>query len=261
MQRKKSFVLLITLFILFSARNSSASILFENFDNFTSNFSFNGSASQDLIQGIAVLTQDNIMQTGSVFYKTPVEVSEFTASFDFYAGSRFNGGDGMTFAVIDSATKTYSSIGLGGSGLGYQGLNGFAIEFDTSYTNYIDVNNNHLGFDLNGSVGSVAIAPTIPILETNTLHHAQVNFNNGAFSVYLDYAATPINYTMPSFTPFTGYFGFTAATGIVDNYNKHYVDNFRLETPDVNIIPEPASLLLVGIGLSGMLIGRRSSRS
>ncbi len=252
-------LLIIALFIC-CARNSFASVLFENFDNFTSNFSFNGSAAQDLIQGTAVLTPNTTNQTGSVFYKTPLEVTVFTASFDFFAGSK-NGGDGLTFAVIDSAFKDYTSLGQGGAGLGYQNLNGFAVEFDTAFNSLYDINGNHLGFDLNGSVASAYLTTGIPVLENNAVHHAQINFNNGAFSVYIDYSVTPINYTMPSFTPFDGYFGFTAATRGTTIYNLHYVDNFRLETPppDVNIIPEPATFLLLSLGLSGVLIRKKKS--
>jgi len=212
-------------------------VIDEDFNEPTENFTYNGSAIQQLKLGVVLLTQTVTGQAGSLFFNTPYDVSTFKARFDFWTG-KGNGADGLTFAVLDSAVSDPTSLGNWGVGLGYEGLSGFAIEFDT-YDNGAgdDYSENHVGVDVDGSVASIFINSDIPELEDSPGKFRAIVFcKNGKIKVFLrnrglSYPWTKVvDFTIPDFVAFAGYFGFTAATGGATNY--HLIDNFSLDIPD-----------------------------
>lgn len=212
-------------------------VIDEDFNEPTENFTYNGSAIQQIELGVVLLTQTVGDQAGSIFFNDAYGVNEFKARFDFWMG-KGTGSDGMTFAVLDSAVSDPTSLGGHGGGLGYLGLSGFAIEFDT-YQNFgdEDPSDNHVGVDTDGSVVSLFTNSDIPVLEDSPgKFSAIVFFRNGKIKVFLrnqglGYPWTKVvDFTIPDFVTFSGYFGFTAGTGSHTNY--HLIDNFSLDIPD-----------------------------
>ncbi|MBI1930669.1 hypothetical protein HYR99_41285 [Candidatus Poribacteria bacterium] len=225
--------------IYISAPALAIRVIDEDFNELTLSFSFNGSAFQDTTPGNVRLTQSSEWQAGSLFFNTPFQVSAFRARFDFWTGGgagEDNNGEGLTFAVLDAAVSGPASLGGNGSGLGYEGLSGLAIEFDTWNSGQIDQESeNHVGVDINGSVASIFINSSyIPELENSPdVFNVIISFQNGNIKVFLrnrqiSYPWTKVvDFTIPGFVPYRGYFGFTAATGGATNV--HEIDNFSLD--------------------------------
>ena len=61
-------------------------VIDEDFNDPTENFTYNGSAIQQLQQGVVLLTQIVDWQKGSLFFNIPYNVSAFKACFDFWIG-------------------------------------------------------------------------------------------------------------------------------------------------------------------------------
>ncbi|MBM3235043.1 hypothetical protein FJZ31_01965 [Candidatus Poribacteria bacterium] len=227
-------ILLLVVYI--SAPALAVKVIDEDFNKPTENFTYNGSAIQQIPPGVVLLTQVVQWQAGSLFFNTPYDVSAFKARFDFGMG-KGTGADGLTFAVLDSAVSDPTSLGGLGIDLGYGGLSGFAIEFDTWDNEVIDnYSENHVGVDTNGSVASIFINSDIPELEDSPGKFSAIVFcQNGNIKVFLrnrqlSYPLTKVvDFTLPDFVAFKGYFGFTAGTGAATNY--HLIDNFSLDIP------------------------------
>ncbi len=87
-------------------------------------------------EGRLQLTDDANSRSGSVIWNEPVDLlqNSFVAEFDVYisdpTAANFPA-DGMTFMVLDAAVNDQTALGLGGGGIGYQNLSGFAVEIDT----------------------------------------------------------------------------------------------------------------------------------
>jgi hypothetical protein len=223
-------------------------------------------------QGRKVLRlTDNYGQKGSAFLKTPVSLANdvsFTTYFQFrmtqgdgfYESGEFpvKGADGIVFVV----NPTNDTTGGAGEGIGYKGYwFGAGVEFDTfNNGNPLDVDGNHVGVDLGGSVDSV-IAKQV----------TQALMNNGqVWSAWVDYdgvtdvlavrvaqgasalrpEAAFLTYTVDLDAVAQGedvYFGFTAATGSLRNH--HDILRWEVETIPVSApVPEPGTLALLGLG-------------
>jgi hypothetical protein len=91
-------------------------------------------------------------QAGSVVYPVAVPTSGLTVTFSAWlSGGGRNGGDGLTFAMLDPATSTTASVGGRGGQLGFGGLGGVAIGLDTDAIQYGGTNSVILA---KGSAGS-----------------------------------------------------------------------------------------------------------
>ncbi|MFQ6043281.1 MAG: L-type lectin-domain containing protein [Candidatus Poribacteria bacterium] len=232
---------ILLLLIWISAPALAVKVIDEDFNEPTEDFTYNGSAIQQLKLGVVLLTQTVEWQAGSLFFNTPYDVSAFKARFDFWMG-KGTGADGLTFAVLDSAVSGPGSLGGNGGCLGYWGLSGFAIEFDTwQNIDMEDPSENHVGVDIDGSTVSIWTNSDIPELEDSPgKFRAIIFFRNGEIKVFLRNRglgypwAKIVDFTIPDFIAFKGYFGFTAATGGETNY--HLIDNFSL-----NILTVPGA--------------------
>ena len=95
-------------------------------------------------------------QAGSAFASAKVDVSRFATTFRFQMGT-LNGdpwslGDGLTFTLQNAAA---SALGLGGGGLGYQGIaKSVAVKFDA--VNNAGEGVNSTGFYTDGAAPTVA---------------------------------------------------------------------------------------------------------
>lgn len=199
----------------------------ENFNNPPAQVSFNGDAVYDSARGEGLLTPNAGYRRGSIFFAPTTLIDRFTATFQLRIDGQ-NGADGMTFAVIESGAN---SLGAVGSGLGYENIPGrsFAIEFDTFPNSGLDPSvTPHVGLNLNGSVASGATG-SLPAIQGQGNLTVRVVFDRGAVQVFLPekQAAPVLNAAISNWTPFTGRFGFTAATG---GYSQiHAVDSVVVE--------------------------------
>ena len=80
------------------------------------------------------LTDTGQQRTGGAFAIKPARLLGLTANFSVFLGGG-TGGEGMAFVMADASTNTPTSLGAGGAGLGYGGLDGLAIAFDTVHQN------------------------------------------------------------------------------------------------------------------------------
>jgi hypothetical protein len=76
------------------------------------------------------LTDARQQRTGGAFAAKPAHLLGLTANFSVFLGGG-SGGEGLAFVMADAATSTPTSLGAGGAGLGYGGLDGLAVVFDT----------------------------------------------------------------------------------------------------------------------------------
>jgi hypothetical protein len=120
----------------------------------------------------------------------------------------------MTFMVLDAAVSTPTALGVGGSGEGYQGLSGFAVELDLYQgdgdPSGINVNGyahmavirdgvvnvhveTHLQLDpalIPTTQGGTGWPPFVDTTGTGIPLHVEVDYNNGRIQVYLSAPAT-----------------------------------------------------------------------
>jgi hypothetical protein len=171
-------------------------------------WSYNGSAAMSGAD--TTLTQAVKSQNGSVVYPTPVLTNGLQVQFNVQIGGG-TGADGMTFSLLDPARATSSALGGGGSGLGYSGLPGIAVTFDT-YKDTGYPGNNFIGISTsaaNGQLKFQATANGIGQLRSGT-HTVGIDVSGGVLTVWLDgqqILAKAENLTA------TSLLAFTASTG------------------------------------------------
>lgn len=209
----------------------------ENFNSGEGNFTLNGNST--LKDNYILLVPNQKGKGGSIFYNEPFVLSTFEATFTAYFGEKKSGADGLCFIWQANSPQ---ALGLKGSNhggcLGYEGIeNSYAIEFDTWHNGeHSDPSDNHIGFDINGSLTSVITNSNVPILEDDKWHDIRIRLENQTIYVWLDgqnYLDHEIdNYNFDK----QYYFGCSAATGAV--VNSHKIDNFKLSINSSTIIEQ-----------------------
>lgn len=201
-------------------------------------WTLSGSAAWDATSEGIMLTNSSPDQAGSIFWNWKLKTSWLVASFDFWIGDG-SGGEGLTFAWV----KGPGLLGQGGGALGFDGLDGYAIRFDTR-SNTDGEPENYIAFSRSTPEGreDLAVNSDIPELTDVTdaegkpaPFHVRLWFVGGYLAVFMSNltASTPMPETMvlgydipeqfPDYTPSDAYFGFTAATSAADNV--HLIDN------------------------------------
>lgn len=199
-----------------------------------------------------ILTSPDLLQNGSAFTNLSFDnIGTFTAEFDMKLGSG-TGASGLTFAWVTDPSA-YTSAG---SNLGFTGMTGYAIEFDTYNSGSWDSgSDNHVAV-IQDSTTNVLIQEEVNFnLNNAAYHHVEIEFDHGIISVDIDGQNYIDNFEIQGSSGFDGYFGFTAATG--PNYaDWHKVKNFELA---VTPVPEPSTyaLMLGGLGMVGFMAYRR----
>jgi hypothetical protein len=157
-----------------------------------------------------VLTPADYNKAGSAVYSTPTASNGLRAEFTVQIGGG-GGADGMTFAMLNAATNTPHSLGGAGGGLGFAGLSGVAVTFDT-YQNGSDPSNNFVGLATDTGTGQLtllATATNVPNLRTGA-HAVVVAVAGTSVTVKVDgiqvisaTASVPAS-VLPAFTGGTG---------------------------------------------------------
>ncbi|MBF0627308.1 MAG: hypothetical protein HQL91_03715 [Magnetococcales bacterium] len=176
--------------------------------------------------GALELTYNSAFSTGSAFLNAPVnpiQSGNFVVEFKLRTGSEYSssgaevqGADGMALVFV-------SQPGLGGLGsaLGFSGLAGYAVEFDT-YHNPADPEGNHIAL-IRNEASNYLSHHIQNDLEDYQWHNVSFEYKYRYFSVFFDREKV-LSGSLE--LPDSFYLGFTAATG--GEWNFHSVDDLKV---------------------------------
>ncbi len=164
--------------------------------------------------GKITLTNSNNFEAGAAWYPSQMpQVSAYDLTWSFRVGPGDTAGDGITFAVLQTAARPDNNfVGGDGSGLGLQGLtaNGYAVAIDMYNTNEIRIVSmptftivaSKANADMlnDGNVHSVDVSWRAPSSITATLHSTSGDLTVTSSDPALTVAGA-------------AWFGFTGATG------------------------------------------------
>jgi hypothetical protein len=201
----------------------------------TARWTLMGDASYDTAAHRLQVTSLGNDVSGSAFFTQALRTPSFDATFTFRINDG-SGADGLAFVFAKAANAAaltpfggHGQVNLG-YGLGYLGMNGFAVELDTfnNLTNG-DPNDNHVAF-IRATDGAHLLVgtPAQPALHSDKERQAHVRFTGTRLLVEID-GGKVIEADLPSGATFTAddyYFGFTGASGGAND--RHTVTNFKL---------------------------------
>ncbi|HEV2974467.1 MAG TPA: choice-of-anchor D domain-containing protein [Solirubrobacteraceae bacterium] len=149
-------------------------------------WSHNGSAT--IAAGVLRTTPATAHVAGSAFFTTPIDSRHVIVEFDQTINSG-SGADGQALVFADASKATPTSLGSSGGGLGFSGIPGIAVAFDT-YKNSVNPSNNFVGItDGPTSAGADQLhwlftSSSIPNLRSAT-RHVKVELLNEAITVWI----------------------------------------------------------------------------
>ena len=191
--------------------------------------------------GTIQLTPATASSAGSAFYTAPVATDGLTASFTAQMNGG-TGGDGLAFALVDSAKGTASGLGAPGGGIGFAGLPGIDIALVSSWNGGTKTGN-FVGVAATGPSAqdqtyfSWAKAPSN--LRTGT-HTVGVAIGGGHVKVSLDGAQLLDAVPAAGVLPANAYAGFTGSTG--GSTDLHTVSGITITPPAAATSPRPQPL-------------------
>ncbi|MCB9759885.1 MAG: hypothetical protein H6739_08630 [Alphaproteobacteria bacterium] len=193
----------------------------------TTTLSINGDAWQDTTNGWLVLTDVDLDLAGSAFFVEPVPGDVWRVSFDLYIGDG-SGAEGAALLFLSETDPT--QVGSGGSGLGWAGLSGWAVEFDTALSSDTsDPDGNHVAVMRDNSSNHSRFGSSVPTLDDSQWRAVEVEMTGGGLQVWMD-GTRVLNTTVSRYALPDALIGFSASTGSSAT-DAHYVDNVVLGCP------------------------------
>jgi len=179
----------------------------------------NGSATLSGANLVLTPNADNL--AGSAFWPSLVATNGFRVTFDETI-DQGDGADGLTFTFADPvAGAVPTSLGTTGGGLGYSGIPGVAVAFDT-YQNGADPSNNFVGIATSANGDNISYAATstaIGPLRGNT-RRVIITYAGGVLQVSV---AGVVVLNRSVVLPPNAFVGWTAGTGGLSN--RHMITN------------------------------------
>lgn len=223
---------------------------------------------------------NNTGQSGSAFLTDAILLEDangfeasFSTAFDFQFTDQQNGGaDGIVFVIQTNA----NTAGGSGGGIGYYGIdNSVGIEFDNWHNGENgDISGSHVGINLDGSVNSVVQADVSPSLDNQNIWHAWVDYDGTAdlLEVRLSTLAVRPELALLSYDvdlvsvlgQSSAFVGFTSGTGWAGadhDIRAWQFTNTLKPIENIDPVPEPTTMLLLGAGLLGWAGARRKMRT
>lgn len=201
------------------------------------------------------------LQSASAFYDTPQTTGSFTASFTYQASGP---ADGITF-VMQNDPAGLAALGGAGSGLGYAPEPSNPSKIVNSVGLEVNIYNfTHAGTYL-ATQGATGIFNYFSVLPVNFYTGDPIRFTLTYDATAQTLSETLVDTVMPATTyshTFTGiniasevgsssaYVGFTGGTGGLTSTQT--ISGFQFHPA----VPEPTSVLLMGLGLGAVAIRR-----
>ena len=150
-------------------------------------WSHNGAAT--ISSGTIQTTPASQSVAGSSFLEEPLESRHLVVEFEQTIGSGSGGADGQTLTFADATKAGPTALGEDGGGLGFAGISGIAVAFDT-FQNSVNPSNNFVGISdgagtTAGTLHWLSTSTAIPALRTGT-HKVKVETLNGTITVWVD---------------------------------------------------------------------------
>ena len=178
--------------------------------------------------GWAQLTPDSPDQSGALWWNALYNFDVFDVSSTFWIQQKANGADGMTFAWVMGGNV--NQVGGGAGGLGIAGLQGYSVVIDT-FTNAGEPAAPYLAIMQNAATPVPLATAVIPDVRNSTEHRLRVTLGiGGKVSVWIDTVNRINEFVIPGYTPFTGHWGFTGATGGASE--AHWVKDITMSFPN-----------------------------
>jgi len=176
--------------------------------------------------GWAQLTPEQTWTAGALWWSASYRFDSFDVTASFWMPARKDCADGLAFAFVPGTNV--AATGEAAYGYGVNGLGGYAVAIDT-YTNVGEPAAPFLAV-VNAQSKTHLVRQAIPEVRDGQKHQLQVKLDDGKISVWLDSVSYVFEFPLPSYIPFSGRWGFTAATGALTC--AHWVRNVKMSFPD-----------------------------
>lgn len=159
--------------------------------------------------GWARLTPEENYKAGALWWSATYVFDTFEATGTFWMPTKSDCADGIAFAFVPG--NNLAVTGASAWGYGATGLGGYAVAIDT-FANPGEPPAPFLVV-LDAQSGTHLLRQAVPEVRNAQNHQLRVKLDAGKISAWLDSVGYVFDFPLPSYTPFSGHWGFTAGTG------------------------------------------------